>query len=149
MSKLQCRRTVQPSTRFILQGRPEGTLGIAVAPAKVDPHVAGVGPAQFLQALEKCCHTRLSRNLAMQQSAPALRDVLSFGEVRRRRAAPPARFRTIQDWPNDLPAAQVQAQGAAERPRSQPGDGSVAWPSSRARAAEEASHEKIFGFHLG
>src|SRR5262249_22158378 len=35
-------------------------LGLAGAPAHVDSHIVAVGPAQFLQALEKCCQTRLS-----------------------------------------------------------------------------------------
>jgi len=36
------------------------TLGIAGAPALVDPHVAAVGPAQLLQALQERCQTYLS-----------------------------------------------------------------------------------------
>ena len=35
-------------------------LGIAGAPANIDPHVAAIGPAQFLQALQECCEARLS-----------------------------------------------------------------------------------------
>jgi predicted dithiol-disulfide oxidoreductase (DUF899 family) len=66
-------------------------LGLAGAPAHVDSHIVAVGPAQFLQALEKCCQTRLSVRTVRGHTHKHAHATHAFGLLRARRNRPRGR----------------------------------------------------------
>jgi hypothetical protein len=66
-------------------------LGLAGAPAHVDSHILAVGPAQFLQALEKCCQTRLSVRTVHGHTHKHADAAHAFGLLRARRNRPRGR----------------------------------------------------------
>jgi hypothetical protein len=66
-------------------------LGIAGGPARIDPHVASIGPAQLLQCLDECYEAGLPSGIVCGQSHENTDPPLPVALLRKRCERPNAR----------------------------------------------------------